>query len=159
MPETAVPPYSTVIHWSEDDGAYRASHPELPGCVAYGDSKEEALEVLADFTDSWLALAREVGRPVPRPVESNYSGRLTLRLPRSLHRAVADRAAIEDVSINMLIVHLLSLAMGPANRMPEHLHVVNLYGLDSRTDADAELWAPSGPLSRLLAGGEALGRR
>jgi predicted RNase H-like HicB family nuclease len=59
--------YETVIYWSEDDGAYLAEVPELPGCVAHGDSYEAALEQVQEAIQLWIDAAVEFGDPIPEP--------------------------------------------------------------------------------------------
>ncbi len=59
--------YSIILYWSEEDGAYVAEVPELPGCAADGQSYREALENVEVVIDEWTQTARELGRPVPEP--------------------------------------------------------------------------------------------
>jgi antitoxin HicB len=111
--------YSTVLLWSEEDACWEASHPELPGCTAYGDTPVDALNELANLRAEWLETAKEVGRPVPPPVTERYTGKFTVRIPRSLHRHLAARAKAEGVSINHLVTHLLSQGLGEVRFNPE----------------------------------------
>ena len=59
--------YETIIFWSEEDQAYLAEVPELPGCIAHGDSYESALANAKDAIQLWIDTAREFGDPVPEP--------------------------------------------------------------------------------------------
>ena len=59
--------YEIVIYWSNDDGAFVAEAPELPGCMAHGDTREEALENIDQAVDLWLETAKEFGDEVPEP--------------------------------------------------------------------------------------------
>jgi predicted RNase H-like HicB family nuclease len=59
--------YEVIIYWSEEDKAFIAEVPELPGCVTHGDSPDSALANCQDAMDLWLDTAREFGRPVPEP--------------------------------------------------------------------------------------------
>lgn len=59
--------YEIVIFWSEEDEAFVADVPELPGCKAHGDSPASALANCQDAIDLWLDTARELGRPIPEP--------------------------------------------------------------------------------------------
>ena len=59
--------YEIILYWSEDDGAYIAEVPELPGCMAHGATQVEALSNANDAISLWIDTARETGRPVPRP--------------------------------------------------------------------------------------------
>lgn len=59
--------YEVIIYWSEDDQAFIAEVPELPGCVADGSTKAEALQAVEVIADQWVETAKELGREVPKP--------------------------------------------------------------------------------------------
>ena len=59
--------YEIILYWSEEDDAYIAEVPELPGCAADGASYSEAIRNAEVVIDEWVATAMEVGRPVPEP--------------------------------------------------------------------------------------------
>jgi predicted RNase H-like HicB family nuclease len=59
--------YEVIIYWSEEDQAFIAEVPELPGCAADGVSYFEALANLERVIDEWIETARELGRPIPEP--------------------------------------------------------------------------------------------
>lgn len=59
--------YEVVIFWSEEDEAFVADVPELPGCMAHGDSPASALASCQDAIELWLDTARETGRAIPEP--------------------------------------------------------------------------------------------
>ena len=62
-----MPKYELIIYWSEEDQAYIAEVPELPGCAADGQTYEEALANVEVAIQEWLETARELGRPIPTP--------------------------------------------------------------------------------------------
>ena len=64
--------YELIIYWSEEDDAFLVEVPELPGCMADGQSYEEAVANAQQNIVEWIEAARELGRPVPAP-----KGRLT----------------------------------------------------------------------------------
>lgn len=107
-----------LVHrqWSRDvvvdeDGTYLASVPELEGCFAAGDTVESALDELNDVLREWLAIALEEGTSIPEPriqATGEFSGRFSVRLPRSLHRSLSNRADAEGCSLNQLVTALLS---------------------------------------------------
>jgi predicted RNase H-like HicB family nuclease len=57
--------YEIILYWSDDDEAFIAEVPELPGCAADGPSRQEALANAEIVISEWLETARELGRPVP----------------------------------------------------------------------------------------------
>ena len=59
--------YEIIIYWSNEDQAFLAEVPELPGCMAHGNSYEEALRNIRDAMAFWLDVAREQGEPIPVP--------------------------------------------------------------------------------------------
>ena len=59
--------YEIIIYWSDDDKAFVAEVPELPGCMAHGESHEAALANAKDAIQLWIDTAGEFGDPVPEP--------------------------------------------------------------------------------------------
>jgi len=59
--------YEIIIFWSAEDNAFVAEVPELPGCMADGNSYQEALSNAEQIIQEWIDTARELGRPVPEP--------------------------------------------------------------------------------------------
>ena len=59
--------YEIIIYWSEEDQAFIAEVPELPGCMAHGASHDTALRNIKDAMQLWLNTAKEFGDPIPQP--------------------------------------------------------------------------------------------
>lgn len=59
--------YEVIIYWSDEDEAFIAEVPELPGCAADGPTRQEALRNLEGVIQEWIETARELGRPIPVP--------------------------------------------------------------------------------------------
>ena len=59
--------YQVTVYWSDEDGAYLAEVPELPGCMADGETYTEAMETAHVIMREWIGTARELGREVPVP--------------------------------------------------------------------------------------------
>jgi len=59
--------YEIVIYWSDEDGAFIAEVPELPGCMADGPTKAKALAAVEKIAREWIETARSLGRPIPQP--------------------------------------------------------------------------------------------
>lgn len=59
--------YEIIIFWSDEDDAFVADVPELPGCMAHGGTHAKALENAQEAIGLWLEMARELGRTVPQP--------------------------------------------------------------------------------------------
>ncbi len=62
-----IPKYAVIIYWSEADKAFIAEVPELPGCAADGKTYKQALANVEVIIDEWIATARELDRPIPKP--------------------------------------------------------------------------------------------
>ena len=59
--------YEIIIYWSDEDDAYLAEVPELPGCMADGKTKSEALANVEQVIQEWIETATETGRAIPKP--------------------------------------------------------------------------------------------
>ena len=57
--------YEVILYWSDEDKAFIAEVPELPGCAADGVTYERALKNVERVTQEWIETAREEGRPIP----------------------------------------------------------------------------------------------
>ena len=101
--------HSILVQWSEDDKAFIAIVPELPGLSAFGSSPEEAMEELSTAKEAYLEVLQEDGEEIPEPdVLRPFSGQTRLRLPKSLHASLSFEAKRDGVSLNTYIVMLLS---------------------------------------------------
>ena len=59
--------YEIIVYWSDEDEAYIAEVPELPGCMADGKTYEEALKNALQIIDEWIETAKILGRDIPTP--------------------------------------------------------------------------------------------
>ena len=103
--------YSAIVRplAKEDGGGYIIEIPELPGCMADGETIEEAFLEAESAIESWIQTAKEFGDPIPDPsINKRYSGQWRLRVPKSLHAALALRAQQEGVSLNLLAATILA---------------------------------------------------
>ncbi len=66
--------YVIILYWSEEDSVFIADVPELPGCMAHGDTQQDALHNVNDAIGLWIDTAREFGNPVPEPKGEPSSG-------------------------------------------------------------------------------------
>ena len=115
MDENAALRYSARVTWSQEDRAFVAVCPEFEGISAFASSGPEAVHELNEALQLALEAHKEEGWPIPEPLqELRYSGQFRLRLPRSLHGWMAERAQVEGVSLNTLVVELLARARGAA---------------------------------------------
>jgi RNA polymerase sigma factor (sigma-70 family) len=97
---------------AEEGRVWTARAEELPGCQAHGATVEEAVRGIEDAIDGWIDDALANGREVPSPrAPSHHSGRLMLRMPRSLHAELAEAAERERVSLNHFIATSLERAL------------------------------------------------
>ena len=93
----------------DPEGGFVASIPDLPGCLAYGETRIKALNSLKHSKDLWLeSVYKSHGEaPEPRPLQQ-YSGKFLLRVPKYLHQRLDESAQEESISLNQYIVSLLS---------------------------------------------------
>jgi predicted RNase H-like HicB family nuclease len=59
--------YEIIIYWSQEDEAFIAEVPELPGCIADGETYQEAVQNLEMIMQQWIETAQEIGRAIPQP--------------------------------------------------------------------------------------------
>ncbi|MED0687942.1 type II toxin-antitoxin system HicB family antitoxin [Anoxybacillus ayderensis] len=114
----------------EDGGGWLATIPELKGCMSDGETPEEAIKNLQDAKFEWLMEAIERGITISLPCKSDdeeYSGKFTLRLPKSMHKQLAQEAKEEGVSLNQYILHLISYNKGQRNVINELMKEIKSY--------------------------------
>ena len=97
----------------DDGGGFLIEFPDLPGCMSDGDTVEEAIANGVDAVQCWTSVAKEKGREIPEASDiGNQSGKWVQRVPRSLHARLTRRAKREHVSLNTLVVSILSESLG-----------------------------------------------
>lgn len=144
--------YPKQVFWSNQDEGYIATAPDLSGSSAFGETESEALNELDDAIAGWIAAAKEVGNPIPPP--SNFdkqpSGKLLVRMPRSLHRELAASADREGVSLNQYVVFLLSKGSASLSSTLRRVQTPHS-GQISYGAAVADLWHAIPPHSGTLS--------
>ncbi len=101
--------YRMEIVEDRDEGGFVVTYPDLPGCITCGETIEIAVANAADAKKEWLMAAIEEGINIQEPdALEDYSGQFKLRIPRSLHRALAEHSKREGISMNQYCVYLLS---------------------------------------------------
>ena len=101
--------YRMEIVEDKDEGGFVVSYPDLPGCITCGETIERAIANALDAKKEWLEAALEEGIEIHKP--NNLEGcsrQFKLRIPRSLHRVLAEHSQREGVSMNQYCVYLLS---------------------------------------------------
>lgn len=100
----------------DDECFYVARIAEFPDVEEYGDSFNEARELAIETIITSYELCTQENIPFPKPIEfqglDNVSGRVTLRMPKSLHAKLAQESEKEEVSLNQYIVSSLSMTYG-----------------------------------------------
>jgi antitoxin HicB len=106
--------YPANVFWSDEDEGFIAVASDLPGCSAFGETQHEALTELQSAIAAWIEAARAAGNPIPEPsqpaVDNIYSGKILVRMPKSLHAQLVHGAKTEAVSLNQHLVFLLTWA-------------------------------------------------
>ena len=101
--------YRMEIVEDKDEGGFVVSFPDLPGCVTCGETVESAVANAQDAKRAWLEAALEDRIEIQEPNNlEDYSGQFKLRIPRSLHRLLAEHSKKEGISMNQYCVYLLS---------------------------------------------------
>ena len=122
--------YNISVRKGNFDGEvfYEAKVKELPDVAEYADSHEEAYLLAIDTIETTAEMFNEQGRVMPLPMVENeeFSGRVTLRMPKSMHAAVSRWAEDEDISLNQLIVNCLSFGLGQKFGMQQSQSIFNV---------------------------------
>ena len=92
-----------------EEGGYVASFPDLKGCITCAGTLEDVVRNAEDAKRAWLEAAFEDGYHIPLPAEEKYSGQFKFRMPKSLHRSLAEHAKAEGISMNQYCIYLLSM--------------------------------------------------
>lgn len=103
-------PYSILTKKiSDEDGEYYfASVEELDGCMTTGETLAEAYENIVEAMEVWIETKLEANEEIPLPVDSEYSGKVLLRIPKTLHKTLAFNAKNEGISLNQYMTYKLS---------------------------------------------------
>ncbi len=101
--------YRMEIVEDKAEGGFVISYPDLPGCITCGETIESAVSNAMDAKRQWIEAALAEGVEINEPDSlEDYSGQFKLRIPRSLHRLLAEHSRKEGVSMNQYCVYLLS---------------------------------------------------
>lgn len=110
-------PYKMEVVEDPYEGGYVVSFKELHGCLTCGETIKEALENAKEAKELWFKDMLEQGMEIPEPsIYNKYSGQFKLRISKTLHKNLADKAKDEGVSLNQYCVYLLSKGYAEANR-------------------------------------------
>lgn len=101
--------YRMEIVEDRNEGGFVVSYPDLPGCISCGETVETAVTNALDAKRAWLEAALENGNKINEPDDlEEYSGQFKLRIPRSLHKSLAEHSKREGISMNQYCVYLLA---------------------------------------------------
>ncbi len=99
-------PFNVLV---DPDGGYVVVFPDLPGCMTQADSYEEIVIMAQDARTLWIETAYDEGIDIPMPsYPEDYSGKFNVRLPRSVHRKLAESAERENISLNQYVNTVLA---------------------------------------------------
>lgn len=99
----------------EGELVWFAESKDLEGCAGQGETCDEAIKELEENEIVWLEMAKKDGDEVPNPsIEkpTNYSGKFTVRLSKSLHQKATEAAQYEGVSLNTFVIEAISERVG-----------------------------------------------
>lgn len=127
-------PYHVMVKTEREGSraAWTASVEELPGCMARGDTPDEAVEQLRPAMEAWLTAAIAEEKEIPAPARdtakpktpSSHSGRFLVRMPSDLHEQLALAAERRQVSLNRYVTDALAQAVSPSPPPPADAPIV-----------------------------------
>lgn len=96
-----------------DGGGYLVEIPDLPGCMADGETREEALRDAERAIDEWIDAARQQNRSVPSPgALSEFTRHWASWVPDHIYKKLNAQAAREGISLNALAARILEEGLG-----------------------------------------------
>ena len=113
-------PFMVVPFHEDDFDGYKACLIDIPAIESIGTTPEEAIRDFAEVKEEWFAFAIEKGIAIPEPNTDlhgtiKYSGRVTLRIPKLLHRKASERAVLDGVSLNAYLNDAIQRGMASAS--------------------------------------------
>jgi len=124
-------PYKVEIIPEDDGSGFTAVVPELPGCMTAAPTLEELWPLIEDAKQVWLEVALAEEDYVPLPTESTiieYSGKFIVRIAKTLHKTLAERADIEGISLNQFVATVLADGLSRWTQLSEsrtHRHLID----------------------------------
>lgn len=92
-----------------DDGSFFIQFPDLPGCMTQVEDASDIPAVADEIRELWLESAyHDTDLPIPEPATKEYSGKFVTRVPKTLHRDLAEAAKQEGMSLNAYVNYLLA---------------------------------------------------
>ena len=106
-------PFALRCLTDAEGGGFLIEFPDLPGCVSDGETIQAAIQNGIDALSCWIDAAKKSGKSIPQPGSfESQSGKWLQRAPKSLHYRLIEQAKEEGVSLNTLIIAMLSEALG-----------------------------------------------
>lgn len=137
-------PYARVVIPDPATGTFTVRIAEFPGCIAQGDSLEEAFGNLHEAAKAWIQTALDLGQEVPAPLEEQtYSGRVLVRFPASIHRRASEMAGRENTSLNQFIVSVVSEKVGARDATERLLELLDQRLAEAKSESNARISARS----------------
>jgi predicted RNase H-like HicB family nuclease len=104
--------YPVDIFYSDEDEGFIALASDLPGCSAFGETRADAANEIQGAIYAWIEAAEKAGNPIPEPSKKGLdtlpSGKILLRLPRTLHGQLIEQAQREGTSLNQFLVYVIT---------------------------------------------------
>jgi len=109
-----------ITLYQAEEGGYVAEIEDLPGCLTEGETLEEVSQRIEDARKGWIQAAYEDGVEIPPPrTDEEYSGKFMTRIPKYLHRRLAEKARREGVSLNQYVESILSAGIATQSILDE----------------------------------------
>jgi len=101
--------YRVEVVEDKDEGGFVLQCPELPGCITYAETIPLGFEMIEDAKKCWFEACLDDNIAIPEPSHmDNFSGQFKLRIPKSLHKILAEQSRREGISMNQYCLFLLS---------------------------------------------------
>lgn len=129
---------------ADPDGGYVIDFPDLPGCMTQIETLDQVAPMATEIKELWIETEYDHGHDIPLPTyPEEYSGKFNVRLPRSLHRQLAEAAEADGVSLNQYVVLLLTRGVTTDNLARAHPRLDSALG--DRDERESEQSAAAMP--------------
>ena len=134
--------YSVDFFWSDEDEAYIAVVPDLPGCSAFGETMADAATEVEQAIAAWIEAALAAGNPVPEPTTrqqfQDCSGKVLLRMPKELHYDLQLAAKQQGTSLNSYICFVLGKRHYHAHAIREFTNSLQWHAVAYRSGPNSQ---------------------
>jgi antitoxin HicB len=146
-------PYTRILI-PDETGGFNAEILEFPGCFAQGETVEGTYKELEEVAESWIEVRLSHGQEIPVPFDNvDYSGTISLRLPKTLHKRAAILADRDKTSLNSFLMAAVATRVGAMDFSHQVTACLEPLATTANQAAAVAVWASTATMMAAHAGG------